>query len=69
VNGEEFIAEPGSVVYMKPNAVHSLEVISNEKLVVVWADWAPDGDRSVLNTGYKLIGTVPPQPERAKIAQ
>lgn len=69
VDGEEFIAEPGSAVYMKPFAVHSLEVISDEKAVIVWADWAPNGDRSTLHGGYELMGHVPEQPDRAKIAR
>jgi len=68
VDGEEFIAEPGSAVYMQPNAVHSLEVISAEKAVVAWADWTPDGDRTAMQGGYELLGRVPEQPESAKIS-
>lgn len=68
VDGEEFIATPGSTVYMKPNAVHSLEIISDEKAVVVWADWSPDGDMDAMQGGYELLGHVPEQPERAKIS-
>ena len=67
IDGEEFIAEPGSAVYMKPFAVHSMEVISDERALVVWADWAPNCDRSVMHGGYELIGHVPEQPEKAKI--
>ncbi len=67
VDGEEFIAEPGSTVYMKPGAVHSLEIISQEKAVIVWADWAPNGDREAMQGGYELLGHVPIQPESAKI--
>ncbi len=67
VDGEEFIAEPGSAVYMQPWAVHSMEVISDERAVVVWADWAPNCDRTTLHGGYELIGQVPEQAERAKI--
>ena len=69
VDGEEFIAEPGSAVYMKPFAVHRMEVTSDEMAVVVWADWAPDCDRSTLHGGYELMDPVPEQPERAKIAR
>ncbi|MGI9260752.1 MAG: cupin domain-containing protein, partial [Woeseiaceae bacterium] len=69
VDGEEFIAEPGSAVYMKPFAVHRMEVTSDEMAVVVWADWAPDCDRSTLHGGYELMDRVPVQPERAKIAK
>jgi len=68
VDGEEFIAEAGSTVYMKPNAVHSLEVISEERAVVIWADWAPNGDRSAMQGGYELLGRVPEQPDRARIS-
>ena len=68
VDGEEFIATPGSTVYMKPNAVHSLEIISDEKAVVVWADWSPNGDMDAMQGGYELLGHVPEQPERAKIS-
>jgi mannose-6-phosphate isomerase-like protein (cupin superfamily) len=68
VGGEEFIATPGSTVYMKPNAVHSLEIISAEKAVVVWADWSPNGDMDAMRGGYELLGHVPEQPERAKIS-
>lgn len=67
VDGEEFIAEPGSTVYMKPNAIHSLEIISAEKAVIVWADWAPNGDKEPMQGGYELLGHVPVQPERAKL--
>ena len=69
VDGETFHAEPGSAVYMKPWAVHSMEVTSNERAVVVWADWAPNCDRTTLHGGYELLGTVPEQPERARIAK
>ena len=68
VDGERFEAGPGSLVYMKPNAVHQLEVISDERIVVVWADWAPDGDKSVHDAGFKILAPVPQQPESAKIA-
>jgi quercetin dioxygenase-like cupin family protein len=67
VDGEEFIATPGSTVYMKPNAVHSLEIISEEKAVVVWADWSPNGDMDAMQGGYELLEHVPEQPERARI--
>ena len=67
VDGEEFVATPGSTVYMKPYAIHSLEVISEEKAVVVWADWSPNGDMDAMQGGYELLEHVPPQPERAKI--
>jgi hypothetical protein len=53
---------------MKPNAVHSLEIISAEKAVVVWADWSPNGDMDAMRGGYELLGHVPEQPERAKIS-
>ncbi|MBT8078564.1 MAG: cupin domain-containing protein [Gammaproteobacteria bacterium] len=69
VDGEEFVAEPGSAVYMKPFAVHRMEVTSDESAVVVWADWAPDCDRSTLHGGYELMDPVPEQPERAKITR
>ena len=67
VDGEEFIATPGSTVYMRPNAVHSLEIISEEKAVVVWADWAPNGDQEAMQGGYELLDRVQEQPESAKI--
>jgi mannose-6-phosphate isomerase-like protein (cupin superfamily) len=67
VDGEIFIAEPGSTVYLKPNAVHSLEIISDEKAVIVWADWAPNGDQEAMQGGYELLGHVPLQPESARI--
>lgn len=67
VDGEEFVATPGSTVYMKPNAVHSLEVISDDKAVVIWADWSPNGDMEAMQGGYELLEHVPEQPERARI--
>jgi len=67
VDGEEFVATPGSTVYMKANAVHSLEVVSSEKAVVVWADWSPNGDMEAMQGGYELLEHVPEQPERARI--
>ena len=54
---------------MKPNAVHELVVTSEERLVVVWADWAPNGDQSVQAGGFKPLAPVPEQPESAKIAR
>ena len=67
--GKTFLAEPGSLIHMKPNAIHSLEVVSDERLFVVWADWAPNWDRSVLESDFELLGRVPAQPEKAKIAR
>jgi len=67
VDGEEFVATPGSTVYMKPFAVHSLEVISDETAVVVWADWSPNGDMEAMQGGYELLEHVPEQVERARI--
>ena len=67
VDGEEFIATPGSTVYMKPYAVHSIEIISDETAIVVWADWSPNGDMEAMRGGYELLDHVPLQPERAKI--
>jgi quercetin dioxygenase-like cupin family protein len=67
VDGETFVATPGSTVYMKPNAVHSLEVVSDEKAVIVWADWSPDGDMAAMQGGYELLEHVPEQPERARL--
>jgi len=67
VDGEEFVATPGSTVYMKPFAVHSLEVISDETAVVVWADWSPNGDMDAMQGGYELLEHVPEQAERARI--
>ena len=64
VDGEQFIATPGSTVYMKPNAVHSLEVISEEKAVVVWADWSPNGDMEAMRGEYELLEHVPEQPRK-----
>jgi hypothetical protein len=65
---EGFASLPGSTVYMMPNAVHSLEIISEEKAVVVWAGWSPNGDMDAMQGGYELLGHVPEQPERAKIS-
>ena len=67
VDGEEFIATPGSTVYMKPYAIHSLEIISDESAIVIWADWSPNGDMEAMQTGYELLERVPKQPETAKI--
>ena len=67
VDGEEFIATPGSTVYMKPNAIHSLEVISTERAIVIWADWSPNGDMEAMQGGYELLEHMPEQPEQAKI--
>ena len=53
---------------MKPGVVHSLEIISDEKAVVVSADWAPIGDMDAVQGGYELLGHVPVQPEGAKIS-
>ena len=67
VDGQEFVATPGSTVYIKPHAAHSLEVISDQKAVVVWADWSPNGDMEAMLGGYELLEHVPEQPERARI--
>lgn len=52
---------------MKPNAVHSLEIISDEEAFVIWADWSPNGDMHAMRGGYELLDRVPEQPERARI--
>ena len=54
VDGETFIAEPGSAVYLKPNAVSSVEIISKDKADIVRINWGVNCDRTVL-TDKKYI--------------
>lgn len=69
VDGDEFIAEPGELIYHKPWAMHRSEIISPSKAVVMWANWSPDCDRSVLKVPYKIIGEIPAQPASARLPQ
>ena len=59
VDGDKFIADPGELVYHKSWAMHRSEIISKGRAVVMWADWSPDCDRSVLKKPYELLGGAP----------
>ena len=48
VDGEEFLAEPGSAVYLKPNSIRSLEIISKDKAVIARGNWGIDCDREIM---------------------
>lgn len=67
IDGEEFIAEPGELIYHKPWATHRSNVVSKDSAVIMWADWGIKCDRSSLKQPYKMLGKVPSQPERAKL--
>lgn len=67
VDGDEFIAEPGELIYHKPWALHRSVVVSKEPAVLMWADWGIKCNRSALKQPYKMLGAFPKQPERAKL--
>lgn len=48
VDGETRRVGPGTTIHHAPYADHRWATVSDEPLRVVWAQWAPDGDRSGL---------------------
>lgn len=48
VDGETRRVGPGTTIYHAPYTDHRWVTVSDEPLRVVWAQWAPDGDRSGL---------------------
>lgn len=48
VDGETRRVGPGTTIHHAPYADHRWVTVSEEPLRVVWAQWAPDGDRSGL---------------------
>lgn len=48
VDGETRRVVPGTTIYHAPYADHRWVTTSEEPLRVIWAQWAPDGDRSGL---------------------
>ena len=48
VDGETRRVGPGTTIYHAPYADHRWITVSDEPVRVVWAQWAPDGDRSGL---------------------
>lgn len=48
VDGETRRVGPGTTIYHAPYADHRWVTVSSQPLRVVWAQWAPDGDRSGL---------------------
>lgn len=59
VDGHQFTAEPGELVYLKPWAIHRLVTVSKATAVSLWADWGINCDRSVLKQPYKILAAVP----------
>ena len=62
---ETFVAEPSTLIYHAPLTIHKMVNLTEEVLVTVWAQWAPGGDRSVFDSGYRLVEQVPEQPSNA----
>lgn len=58
----------GTTIYMRPMASHRVEVVSDEPMRAIWAQWAPDGDASCMDTGYQLLEMLPDLPDRARFA-
>lgn len=56
VDGHEFIAGPGELIYHKPWAVHRSVGASKATTQTVWADRGVKCDRSVLKQPYKMLG-------------
>lgn len=71
VDGEELFAEPGSAVYLKPNAVSSLEIVSKDKADIVRVNWGINCDRRVLtDKKYIFLGNKNwPQTPRSRLPQ
>lgn len=71
VDGEEFMAEAGSAVYLKPNAVSSVEIVSKEQAKIVRLNWGMNCDRTVLtHKKYVFLGNRNwPQTPRSRLPQ
>ena len=69
VDGDEFTAEPGSMVYHHPWAMHRSEIVSKSKAVVMWANWVTQCEREVLQQPYEVLESMPAQPQSAMLAQ
>ena len=69
VDGDEFIAEPGSLVYTKPWAMHRSEIVSKSRAVVMWANWVTRCEREVLQQPYDVLEPLPTQPLSATLVQ
>lgn len=65
VDGETKIVGAGETIYMKPNATHRMRVVSKEPMKAIWAQWAPGGDRSYMDHGYRLLENLPELPAEA----
>jgi mannose-6-phosphate isomerase-like protein (cupin superfamily) len=69
VDGDEFVAGPGSMVYHNPWAMHRSEIVSKSKTVVMWANWVTGCDREVLQEPYEVLEPIPVQPLTAILVQ
>lgn len=69
VDGQTKIVGPGGTVHMKPNAAHRIRVVSEDPLRALWAQWAPGGDQSYMDHGYKLLEELPELPDTARFAE
>ena len=65
VDGETFLATPGTVVYAKPNAVHRMVNVGDGNLKAVWMWW---GEPDVINQFPELVEPPEAQPEGATFA-
>ena len=64
--GEEtFLAEPGEVIYIAPNTIHRMVNLTDDIARAIWGRWAPNGDRSVYDGGYRYVEPLPEQAPEA----
>lgn len=67
VDGVTSRVYPGVTVYNKPYADHRMVTTSNEPMRTIWAQWAPNGDRKALGTGYAMSAPIPKFPVSAEL--
>jgi quercetin dioxygenase-like cupin family protein len=62
IGSETFDAGPGTAIYTPPGTAHRMVNVGNDTVRAVWAWWAPGGDRSVFDGGYRFVEPLPPLP-------
>lgn len=68
VDGKIIEATPGTTIYIKPNSVVSIDVLSGEPMKSLWGKWAPNGDaKNYLDTGYEMLEDFTGFPKEAEL--
>lgn len=66
-DGLTYRVYPGVTIYHKPYAKHRHISAGDEPLRTLWAQWAPNGDRKALGTGYAMSAPIPEFPTSAEL--